>query len=733
MISPVSSAKIKPTRHAFSIALREGTVPGILGTLLMALTIIGPIFSYFSRAYQGDPVAYVYGDPNTYFAYPILAALFGFTQALFSFRLLANRSASSVYFGLGVSRQQVFDARFAAGALWLTAAVVLTMGTGAVVNLCNSNYTGLILSRALYLGAGLWVTAFIAYAATALVCARVGTLAEAITYSLLALLLPTLLIFGLGNQMHAFLRGFPYGYDTRYSGIQSFDLPASLTSVFTSLNPLLFFKPAFAKYALYFPGQTYHSTGADALSWGPLLGWLVAAVVLAALARRFFTTRRVENTGLLGTCRPLAIAVIAPTVWASASALLFKVDDYGNWPLSVILVVGVVLAAAVTAASYFPLRVVERGAWRGLWAFPAVLAATGLCMGLLATGALGYSSFVPDAGSVASVQITYKGLPGLVPSLSYNSPYVPSYENNDQITLTDPGDVALACKLHRALASDGYDKGISNYTLVKYTLKDGRTVTRFYRTATTQTLQAMLALDDTGAYLNTVASTFENPVADPDLQVNIHASVFTSNTVYLAGPLSTQATRLDEGTLAKVREALAEDLTNQPSHERYFPANLETCTLIFITDRWGPTTYFPESAKVVDLGDMGTMATISLDAAYPRTLAVLTDSLATIQSSDIEWVRLGPNYGDVLAKHTLNPNVSPFFMGLVGSQTNVDYYIGEAISYAGTPSPAITNTGRINELYTASRNFSFAAGGGQLLFVKLKGVDEVTIRYIPAS
>jgi hypothetical protein len=293
--------------------------------------------------------------------------------------------------------------------------------------------------------------------------------------------------------------------------------------------------------------------------------------------------------------------------------------------------------------------------------------------------------------------------------------------------------VALACTLHRALASSGFNGGISNYTLVKYTLKDGRTVTRFYRTATAQTLQAMLALDDTSAYLNIVAATFENPVADPDLQVDVAASVFTSDIVYLTGPLSTQATRLDADTLAKVRKALAEDLINQSYQERYFPATLETCTLIFTTDRWGPTTYFPENAKVVDLGDMGMMATISLDAAYPQTLAVLADSLPKIQSSDIEWVRLGPNYGDVLAEHTLNPNVSPFFVGFVGSQNNMEYYMDQAISYAGTPSPAITDASRINELYAVSRNFSFAADGGQLLFVKLKGADEVTVRYIPAS
>jgi hypothetical protein len=563
-------SKTNPSRHAFAIALREGAVIGALGALLLALVVIAPVFSYYTDLYGGDQVVYevvyAYGQSYYNFAYPVLAALLGFVQALFSFRLLTNRCTSNTYFGLGLSRRQLFDARFAAGVFWLGAAVLAAMGGGAAVNLFHSDHAGLILSRAAYLGAGLLTSALVAYALTALVCTQVGTLAEAVVYGPLALLLPTLLITGLSNQMHVFLRGFPYGYDLRYNSISHFNLPGTLSSELTAFNPLFFFRPFFEKYAVYIVGTERYASGAEALTWGPMPGWLAVAAALTLLARRSFAARQVENTGLLSACRPLAVAVTVPALWAASSAFLSMTEGYVKIPLPAALAAGGALAAMATAALYFPLRVAGRGAWRGLWALPATLAAAGLSVTLLAGGGFGYSGYVPDASSVASVEITYKGLPGLAPSSSYNSGSLPSYENNSQITLTDPGDVALACSLHRSLASDSASEGvsISNYTLVRYTLKDGRTMTRFYRTATAETLRAMLALDDTAAFADAVAAAFEDPArCNPEWDYSHPVSSFTADVVYLAGPLSTQATLLDADTLASVRQALADDLRNQ--------------------------------------------------------------------------------------------------------------------------------------------------------------------------
>jgi hypothetical protein len=127
------------------------------------------------------------------------------------------------------------------------------------------------------------------------------------------------------------------------------------------------------------------------------------------------------------------------------------------------------------------------------------------------------------------------------------------------------------------------------------------------------------------------------------------------------------------------------------------------------------------------------LVTLTLNTAYPRTLAALAGYLTQIQASQIEWVRLGPDYANVLAGHTLNPNVSPFFMGATGTQESIEYTMDRAFSYAGGLSSVITDAGRIAQLYAASRSFGFAAGGGQLLYVKLKDADQVIVRYIPGS
>ncbi len=153
--------------------------------------------------------------------------------------------------------------------------------------------------------------------------------------------------------------------------------------------------------------------GAPPLSWAPILGWLAVAAVLTELSRRCFIRRKVEHTGILGACRPVGYLLTLPAVYAGASAFCYLTTGYEAWPVAGALAAGAALSAVVFCALYFPLRLVERRAWKGLLAYPACLAASALIAGILALGGFGYSKYLPEAGDVTSMEISYKGLPNL--------------------------------------------------------------------------------------------------------------------------------------------------------------------------------------------------------------------------------------------------------------------------------------------------------------------------------
>ena len=238
----------KPARHALGIALRECAIPGVVVALLMGFLLAAPAAAISRNPYLAGRITYYYGEPVVSAVFPIVMALAGVVQGLFAFSLLFSRSASNTYFGLGLSRRQLFAARYAAGALWLAAAAVFATASGVLVNLVFISRSGLILGRGLYIGAGLLTTALIAYTLTAVVCSLSGTLGEGLLYSLLAALIPTLLLTGLGNQMNALLRGSPYGYSQMSDYVWDHNLPGNLFGEFTLLNPALFFYPYFAAY-----------------------------------------------------------------------------------------------------------------------------------------------------------------------------------------------------------------------------------------------------------------------------------------------------------------------------------------------------------------------------------------------------------------------------------------------------------------------------------------------------
>ena len=349
------------------------------------------------------------------------------------------------------------------------------------------------------------------------------------------------------------------------------------------------------------------------------------------------------------------------------------------------------------------------------------------------SGGFGYADYIPPAQDIGSIEISYKGMPGLVPGDSYHGGYLPILNDNGQLVLTDAGDIALAMDLHRVLIRDEAvggtpgDTAISNYTKIEYTLKDGRTVLRFYRSATLETLGRMLALDETEAFAEAVAACLDGP-SDTSDETGFAISPLRSGTLYLSAPLSAQALRLGEDAVALVRQALLDDLKSQQYEERYFPAAGDAYVLYFIQGHGPSDIAYAERIDTTSMNQLSALvAPLYVDASYPETLRVLASIKTQPEPSQVEWAKLSPPYTDFLGRHTMNPDISPFFRGFTSSLYSMDYYESEyALAPVGDPA-------RAEALFYASRGFYFAGDGGRMLFAKLRGSDTIVVRYVPAA
>ena len=719
------STKNKPLRHAFRIALKDGTVPGIIGTLLLSGIIISSTLAVYSNPNHADDIIYMIirdmGSPE-----PVLfiVALISIIQALFSFQMLYQRGSANFYFSAGLNRSQLFTARFAAGMSWLSLAVFLSMVGSAAANLTKSVYaatqTGLIIGNTLIVGFGFLLTALIVYTVTALVCALSGTLAETLVYSILALFLPTFIFLGLNGQMIKFLWGNAHDVQD----IWSYNLPDNLVISLAGFNPLLFFDPYVSAYGSRIAGQAAPVVP----TWGPVLGWILITAILVWLARKFFIGRKVENTGLRGTCKPLGFVLLFPLIYVLCSIPLYIASGLSPITIATAIASGFGLSAAAFVGLSFPLRLIDRPVWKGVLIYPVYLAMIGAIVVILLTGGLGYANYQPRFDDIVRMSISYKGMPNMIIRGSYSS--VSGFvdkNNNMNLVLEDAEDIKTALILHRQLIEQGDTQPgefISNDTLVEYTLQNGTKVSRFYRTDSSDILGSMLSLDQTKAFRDLFKGYMNRTNPEPDnLDQYYHnvTSPLSNGVLYLGTPLSDQVVLINDDLSAKIRQALADDMENQSIEERYRPSVSESFILYFYANTIyqndsGGSTY-PQSPDI-EYFDSGFLSRIYIDQSCPKTLEILSEITMKPEDKEIESIQIIGPYWDMLI-NTDNRDLASCFSSSYLRLSKLDTRM------------TISDPDRIDELFRLSRGFYFAGDKGYLIIAYFQDSEMSVTRYIP--
>ena len=282
---------------------------------------------------------------------------------------------------------------------------------------------------------------------------------------------------GVYYLMDNILDEFLYGYTQmggRWESAAMWLTPAA--KLIDSCNIYYSYNDSYGGYAVV--------TGDHIQAPGAVLIYAGIGLVLTLLALQVYQLRHVESAGdvvAIPIVRPffkVGVAVCAGmSLGIFTAALLDMYDDAGPGMI--------VLITLWTAIGAFIAEMLLKKSFRVLRSWKSAIVLS-LCMGLVFTGLkldwFGFESRIPDPENVASVTIT-NGFSGV--------PYDDAHYGNavmvkdDEVVVGDEQRIRSFITLHQAIVKEKWrhdEPGDDYYSIrMDYTLKDGSTLSRYYR------------------------------------------------------------------------------------------------------------------------------------------------------------------------------------------------------------------------------------------------------------
>ncbi len=569
-------------------------------------------------------------------------------------------------------------------------------------------------------------------AGIAVICA--GTLFETCSFAVALLAGVSVVLWGVGMLADYLLVGNAAGA-LLYG--QAVEVAPSFLSDLSWLNPLLFFADAggqhqffMALHPVYFP---------ELGSWRLVVGWFAAYLALSAFGLLALCRRRGEQAEMAGKSPVFslfAVAVFGLAAFSAAVALLGSVD------VNVALVVGAALFVLVSLVLLFgPLRgrTPRRTTLGCVGGELVVMAAV---VGAVATGAFGYASYIPETDQVESVEVSYNGSPsyltqgfsGVASGASY---YYTSYRSYAQESSID-----IVRSLHDQLIGSARAVRETNYTdfqssvvpydvVLRYRMKDGGEVVRYYRQASIGELSAMLALDNdahTHELENAVVTGETSGLSDDEraaLSESPSYNAYRAGSIYVGdGALNRiMAVECTDEERAALLQALAADLADLNANERYLPSKPTRVALMF--------TLSPE-LDVASFGYSFSNAVSYVTDDWTRTMAWLegkglVEALGTaLDSRVIEQLtfQLDDPYASI---NKVTQPVSRYFMAY-RSSTAGQYWITQDFGAL----KVVDEQDKIADIVPNLRTGCYMTGG-YLVQAKLRGIEAYVYFYLPAE
>ncbi|MBR2407210.1 MAG: hypothetical protein IKB28_02760 [Clostridia bacterium] len=553
MTSKVSSAtkrKFTPTLHELLWTVRRYWWLALSGMLLFSLlTIAG------KRLEGNQPNTFTLIVQDLEVLMPIAAVLFGILAAFCMFRFLWSRRESMLYLSVGTSRAKQFLLRYVFGFVSVVVGILVPFLITYYTELAEvgDDYFGLCAHYTTVYVVSLLLIALLAYTVAVLIATLCGSFLGALLSTAGVLGAPYAVLWGSQTMLRFYLFGTPLGRT-----LLTDHLGAGLFTMYSEqLAYVEFSKSLLDRYWVIANsgGLTVAENYKAELATLPVARTtllVVLMIALAALACFVYCQRPAEHAGKAYVHPILSHAVaVADGFCIAALVLTLKAPTEGFFGVAILtalFVLAFILAAAL-------LRLILTRNFKGVlkqYYIPCGAGAVGLVLAiLLGTGWFGYATYLPDPMEVQSVKVTYNqnfalfshlgqsrfsgahapdfkgaGMSGTNEGSPYYYTFLYAYGislDEDRLPkLTSPEDIETVLSIHEAVIADGKQTYTGNpsdehaesvvpvFYRVIYTLKNGKTLERYYEYLSLATLEKTVEVEDTQAFCEEIAKSHAN-------------------------------------------------------------------------------------------------------------------------------------------------------------------------------------------------------------------------------
>ena len=497
-----------------------------------------------------------------FYFYTAVLVILSAALGIMLFRFVSSRAKNNIYFSLGISRAGLFSAHWLAGAVMLEAAVLLPLAFSAMLNLIYFGSSVMLWRTLLFYAVHMTVTALAGFSVAAAVSVCVGTAGESILFSLAFIAFPSAAVYFLNNTVPKLLFGAPHNsnYSLYPSASHNQDISMALSPfgrVLSRLNLLSLNNDVFIRSGSLVSADGFSKITADELnSWSapslePYILWAILTALLFVFGLLMLKRRKVEICGFSGRSKTLNFLLTA-MLSVSAGSTIVAVNFYFSQITGKQYLITGIITVLLSAVIFVVFDIMLNLSFKALkkdWKYGLVHVALAVAVMLsLYTGFFGYSSRVPDAGSIESASVSAPDI--LLGSyrtradelkFNANSGYYLAFDedgnpvginsgcyyrsNADERRIIIDGfksesDINAVRELHKRLIASGRkvvsssedysERAVRSTVIIKYKLKNGREIIREYQTVGLGDYLSLYSIENTENWNNKIKNELLN-------------------------------------------------------------------------------------------------------------------------------------------------------------------------------------------------------------------------------
>lgn len=651
------------------------------------------------------------------------AVILGLVSGISLFRFVQEKKDTTIFFSMGLTRNRLFMNRMTVGMVMLAFMIMIPLLISVILNINALGGYQYLIRNAVYLWAGIFLTAAASYVLAVIMCFIAGTMMELMIFWTGIISIPTAMCWGCNLLMKKLYWGNAIGV-TAYSGEEQ--IQQSLLERFAFLNPLLFFKDAAGLHAQFM--RPLKTEMPEPVSWELIIGWTAGVAVLTILAWYLLKIWKAENAGIAGTSRLFAIVIPAETAFVAFTIVFAYMFEFSA---------GLALAAGAAAFLVMQLFWRKAGITLQMQRRSVLISIGGQALALVliciifSTGFMGSTDRFFDKQGILKAEVTYAGNPSMLCEEASGSSTGRGYYIVSSLQLQDSESIEKVKELHRMFASAGRCKMASSEniedTMIPYDItfsyidSGGKTHIWYYDRASYGQLEKMLALEDMDEVRQAQQMLFDNDVQSE--QVIWADQAYTSGTIYMTDSFLSQTYELSLGAAerALLLKALENDLQQMSIEDRYFPKDNTEAVLMFSQTGEDDSQYF----------------TYHLDNTFIYVTKEYSNTLKWLEDNELlDNIKVQPEIESVILQR-MDPYIGinapdypigMYFMSYC-ADTADEFLIQKDFGNAYT----IADKDKISEITPCLKNGYYMSRGGYLAAVKLAGMEKYRYMFLPEA